>query len=392
MDLAKKYIKEHPIECFFFSEFHHKQGPKITYQYPLGCITKNSSLLEAVINYVIPKPDLQDKLITVNAVGKKVIGCPVCIDDPKYPRNQYMFNFGLVLDNVHKSSPCIPLIKKLSSYMTELELECYFVSNEKTKEEIPGLLKRIFTELNNEGSCSSSVRDTTTLYLKVFPPSTQPKPVHDHDVPILTVPKDYFKLDKWDLTTQQILPFIDGFKHVQKIAVLADVDAELTRICIQNLAFYEHVQLISIFQCSNVYITTAKLNQFRQNTEMQNECLAYVSRSGHQQPTLHDVMTLYCGLGPRVTLRKLCILFHEQITRVNEQKLIQYGLIHNLIRRINMYPVKVKSERSYNTQSDLHQYTDGLHSADEICCKLGCSHSELLAKLEHDKNIVICWK
>ena len=74
-----------------------------------------------------------------NAVGKKVIGCPVCINDRKYPRNDYVFNFGIVVDNAHKSSPYIPLIRKLSSYMTELEKECYFVSNETTQAAIPGL-------------------------------------------------------------------------------------------------------------------------------------------------------------------------------------------------------------------------------------------------------------
>jgi len=71
-------------------------------------------------------------------VGKKVIGCPVSISDTKYPRNEYVFNFGIVTDNAHKSSPWIPLIRKLSSYMTELEKECYFVSNEATQAKIPG--------------------------------------------------------------------------------------------------------------------------------------------------------------------------------------------------------------------------------------------------------------
>uniref|UniRef100_H2YTV6 Nitrogen permease regulator 2-like protein n=1 Tax=Ciona savignyi TaxID=51511 RepID=H2YTV6_CIOSA len=392
MNITKEYMKKHPIECFFFSEFHHKQGPKITYQYPLGSINRESSLLEAAINYIIPKPDLQDKLITVNAVGKKVIGCPVCINDPKYPRNQYMFNFGMVLDNVHKSSPCIPLIKKLASYMTELELESYFVSNEKSKEKIPGLLEQIFTELNNEGSCCIPVTEATSLYLKVFPPTVAPSHVYDHHVPILTVPKDSIILSEWDLTTQQILPFIDGFRHVQKIGVLADVDVDLAKICIQNLAFYKHVRLISIFQYSNVYITTAKLNKFWEDTTMQHACLDYVSRSGHQKPTLHDVMTLYCGLAPRITLRDLCNMFQDQITRVNEQRLIEYGLIHGLIRRINMFPVRLKSDRVSLPQSDVRRYTDGLHSAEEICCKLGSSHSELLAKLEMDRDIVTCWK
>jgi len=42
------------------------------------------------------------------------------------------------MDKAHKSSPCIPLVRKLASYMIEVEKEDYFVSNEETKQKIPG--------------------------------------------------------------------------------------------------------------------------------------------------------------------------------------------------------------------------------------------------------------
>ena len=29
---AEKYVLEHPIECIFFSEFHHTQGSRITFE------------------------------------------------------------------------------------------------------------------------------------------------------------------------------------------------------------------------------------------------------------------------------------------------------------------------------------------------------------------------
>ena len=32
LNLVKLYVQQHPIECMFFSEFHHVQGPKITFQ------------------------------------------------------------------------------------------------------------------------------------------------------------------------------------------------------------------------------------------------------------------------------------------------------------------------------------------------------------------------
>ena len=37
------------------------------------------------------------------------------------------------------------------------------------------------------------------------------------------------------LCSAQILPYIDGFRHVQKISAEADVELNLVRIAIQNL-------------------------------------------------------------------------------------------------------------------------------------------------------------
>lgn len=59
----------------------------------------------------------------------------------------------------------------------------------------------------------------------------------------------------------QILPYIDGFRHIQKIAAFADVDPGLTRLCIRDLVFYGVVELISIFQYSNTYTTTPDLSK-----------------------------------------------------------------------------------------------------------------------------------
>ena len=62
----------------------------------------------------------------------------------------------------------------------------------------------MFVELNSEGMCATPVNDWTTIYLKVFPPTKQPLTVNNHDVPILTFPKEDIDLSDWDLTTQQV--------------------------------------------------------------------------------------------------------------------------------------------------------------------------------------------
>lgn len=109
------------IECIFFSEFHPTLGPKITYQVPEEYISRE--LFDTVQVYIITKPELQNKLITVTAMGKKLIGCPVCIEHKKYSRNALLFNLGLVCDARTKTCALEPIVKKLSGYLTTLEVK-----------------------------------------------------------------------------------------------------------------------------------------------------------------------------------------------------------------------------------------------------------------------------
>ena len=67
-----------------------------------------------------------------------------------------------------------------------------------------GLLEKMYIDLNTAGCCTIPVTKATTIYLKIFPPSVDPPVVHDHDVPILTIPKQDIDLTDWDLTTQQV--------------------------------------------------------------------------------------------------------------------------------------------------------------------------------------------
>lgn len=81
----------------------------------------------------------------------------------------------------------------------------------------------------------SLLEGTMTSHLKVVKLASEPKPVFDHQVPIFLENKEEFQNDQWDLTTQQVLPYIDGFNHVARIAVEADVENNLVKSCVQNL-------------------------------------------------------------------------------------------------------------------------------------------------------------
>jgi hypothetical protein len=52
----------------------------------------------------------------------------------------------------------------------------------------------------------------------------------------------------WDLALQEILPFMDGLRHVKRIAADSNVDIELVRACVRQLLFYRCASLIDIFQ------------------------------------------------------------------------------------------------------------------------------------------------
>ncbi|XP_041047978.1 GATOR complex protein NPRL2 isoform X3 [Carcharodon carcharias] len=350
------------IECVFFSEFHPTLGPKITFQVPEEYISRE--LFDTVQVYIITKPELQNKLITVTAMDKKLIGCPVCIEHKKYVRNALLFNLGFVCDAKAKTCSLEPIVKKLAGYLTTLELESGFISNEDSKQKLVPLMTIILEELNAHGECSLPIdfycggRGLSGCFLQSRS------------------------------MVNKILPYIDGFRHIQKISAEADVELNLVRIAVQNLLYYGVVTLVPIFQYSNVYCPTPRVQDLVDDKSLQEECLAYVTKPGPKRASLRDVFQLYCGLSPGTTARDLCSRYAQQLQQVDERKLIQFGLMKGLIRRLHKYPVKInRDERSRPPRL----YT-GSHSYDEICCKTGISYKELDERLENDSNIIVCWK
>ncbi|XP_041047977.1 GATOR complex protein NPRL2 isoform X2 [Carcharodon carcharias] len=368
------------IECVFFSEFHPTLGPKITFQVPEEYISRE--LFDTVQVYIITKPELQNKLITVTAMDKKLIGCPVCIEHKKYVRNALLFNLGFVCDAKAKTCSLEPIVKKLAGYLTTLELESGFISNEDSKQKLVPLMTIILEELNAHGECSLPIGTVSQN--------------RQHQDQVLDLSSFWVdgsgwvkgRLDHSECGKRQILPYIDGFRHIQKISAEADVELNLVRIAVQNLLYYGVVTLVPIFQYSNVYCPTPRVQDLVDDKSLQEECLAYVTKPGPKRASLRDVFQLYCGLSPGTTARDLCSRYAQQLQQVDERKLIQFGLMKGLIRRLHKYPVKInRDERSRPPRL----YT-GSHSYDEICCKTGISYKELDERLENDSNIIVCWK
>ncbi|XP_071523513.1 GATOR1 complex protein NPRL2 isoform X2 [Panulirus ornatus] len=473
--MTEEFGKEGPIRSIFLSEFHHIAGPKILYQYPEKYVTKE--VFDAVSVFIIPKPQILKRIITVNVLGVKITGYPNEIKNPKYARNALIFNLCFVCDSTARTVHYEPAVKKLSEYLENLEQENGFLSNEDSREQIPDMLKHILEELNATGKCTvtitlseqklsvnenserkggdkgerrpsllnerrhqvtegkitydgherrlSMITDqrqvdsafkgfrkqsyseakirrnsadsstTSVLHLKVVGVWPDPPRVLDHHVPVLISERVYSRGDHWDLTTQQILPYIDGFAHIAKIAAAADVENNLVKACVENLLYYDQVQLLPIFQYSNIYTVTSGIQKLYEDRDLQEECQRAVCKHCSTQPQQSHILMLYCSMTYGVTVRDLCIRFNPQALNIDERKLIQFGLQNGLIRRLHCYPILLPSEDPHHTptkQSAIHTMCNGLHSYDEICCKFGLTFRELNDKIERDPNILILWK
>jgi hypothetical protein len=312
----------------------------------------------------------------------KILGFPVRIDDKKYPRNAYHFNLCLVCDSNVRTVHYEPVVTKLSDYLVAMEIESSFLSDGKTSTKLAPMLKQVTEELNTRGECALTEGPNAT-HLKVVHIRSDPLPVADHQVPVFI---KQLPNQQWDLTTQQVTPYIDGFNHVARIATLSDVENNLVKACVQNLVYYGVVALVPLFQYGNVYCTTPQLKLLAHDVNLQNRCLRYVAVSQRHLPNFRDVFRMFAAMTRGTTIRDLCLRFGPSNLRINERKLVQFGVLEGLIRRVHKYPLLL------NESSDLQKSLSGVANLDEICCATGVTTQQLEDQLERDHNVVLLWK
>jgi hypothetical protein len=390
-----------PIESILYCEFHTTAGPMIVYQMPQSYVTKEQ--FDSISNYLIPKPELERRLQTVNALGLKVIGYPIGIDNARYPRNRLIFNVCFVCRPHMRTFHYEPLVKKLNKYFEELELECQFLTSLTSRPKIPSILEDIRVKLNEFKACILEMTSSTTINLKIVKVHPDPEEVLDEQVPVLLIARNLLRPSRWDLTTQQILPYIDGFKHILRIAIEADVEVSLVKACIQNLIYYGIVKLIPIFQYSNSYLPTQRLVELYENEELQQECIRYVSRPGScdNSPSFRSIFKIFCNMNYGITIRDLCLQFNPSSLNIDEKRLIRFGLMKGLIRRIHRYPILMEDGEpsDANISSTIScintNLFDGDHNYDQICCKVAkqnLSVKELNDDVERRDDILLIHK
>ncbi|CCH42515.1 Nitrogen permease regulator 2 [Wickerhamomyces ciferrii] len=363
---VKLPIRFSPIEAIFYTVFHPTEGTKVSQQVPLGSIvtpakTTSDVLNEPLIdfglvkNYVIPKPQLCNRLISLKVGNYRIIGYPVNTIAPYYARNSFSFNLCFVFKYGSDTTPYESSIKRLGQMFKNLEEQYQLFSRKERdhlyfKDEnrntstntsagltsgtnskdgrvnstavdnnsddvnkltsitylqilndlnndidsstplgivhregytikldsIESLIQQIYQDLNNYSECLIPIDSGNSVDIKLFPLLPPPPKLSQEDVPISTVRLESMVDLNWDPTMLKILPFINGVNSIKKISSLANADYWIVKQCIQHLIYYKCIIIIDIFQFSNIYAPTSDIDLFLKDSNMANECQAYV--------------------------------------------------------------------------------------------------------------------
>lgn len=310
-----------PIHTIVYAVFHPTEGTKIRYEFPPGNLENHNINFDTIKNYIIPKPQLCHKLLTLKYKNYRIASYPVTVNSPIYARNFFSFNFVFVFQYDCETSPYEPAIARLGKMFKVLEEQNLILSKAekdpvfyqhgpegvpqdvKAKSEkgtlnvsrtqsnvrdehtescdnefsLEDLVLRVYQDLNNYSECLIPIDDGNAVDIKIFPMMTPPKSsVSLEDVPVSTVNLKKVIDVNWDPTMLKIVPYIDGLNCVSKIAKLSDSAPELVVECVMHLIYYDCVFLADIFQFSNIYAPTSSLRLFLTDITLSTECQSHV--------------------------------------------------------------------------------------------------------------------
>ncbi|KAI1463180.1 nitrogen permease regulator 2 [Daldinia caldariorum] len=289
------------IQGIFYARFLPQEGTKIVAQSPPGCIVATTYTphlkpplvdFDIIQEYIIPRKAFFNRFMTVNSPDNKysVLLFPVSIPSEIYHRNEFIFNFGLVVESDVDHIPYEKLVRRLAVTFAEMERQHGYLSSDGRagdgihddggRRPIESLLEIVKEDLNNYGECMIPVDDANTLNMKLFPYHPPPPPVRGWHVPVPKMKLADIVDPTWDLTLQKIIPHLDGVNDVRRIAWLADVSLPLTQIALQHLLYYDTILLLDMFFFGSCYAPRPGIHDFVVNRDgIVDECAGYVCLS-----------------------------------------------------------------------------------------------------------------
>jgi len=436
--------KRGQINAIIYSEFDNTLGPRIVEQVPTGFLS--AEVFDSMSDFFIAGRDPCHKMTQLTLDGTLYLSYPVCIEDVKYYRNAFFFNVAFALTpTADDTTTYEQVLHKLACCLEVLELESEFLFKQRSdglSNDLGFILKKIFFQLNEANDCGVAANDANKINLKIMPTFTDPPVIFDHEVPVRIQDIDSLVSKEWDLTIQEVLPFVDGVSYVKRIAQRTTsrnaVEPELAKKCIQQLAYHRLVLMIDIFQFSNVYVPTKRIGELYTNTTLQQACCKYIMLQKDQTtPEISFVFRLYAKLQRGVRLSLFCQTWRLIAKNIDPRRFITFGVVNGLIRRVHKYPIvrpkrmgthawgtteaassvsmdPITEENRYligwewdmvSTDKSMRQTAyrdqggtalpknsiqfDGTHSYDEICCRIGKSYADLDADIRAAPECVV---
>ena len=346
-----------PLECIFFAEFDTIVGPALTCQSPPTFLTP--AIFDLISPFIITAPELTHKLITLTlslpSTTLTILSYPVALDHPKYPRNSLLFNVAFAFTGRASPShrPYHPVLRKLASYIETLEVESEFLFRPETKARLPALIASIWQQLSQYGQCEVLANPANRIYLRLYPQLPRPPALRAWDVPVLLRPLGVGEGQAgggWDLTFRALIPFIDSASTLSLIAHRSTVPLPHVRRCVELLMAHQAVTVVDPFQWSNGYAPGVGLGVLYKGEAMRREGAEYVGGV-----TGAELMRLYGGMrrGEDVEgfMRREGLHLRPE---VDVRRLVVFGMMHQLIRRVQVFPIVERGGLS------------GQHSADEV--------------------------
>ena len=151
-------------------------GPKIVAQSPPGCITAvgdgttatRAPLIDFDVlqEYIIPRQAFCNRYVTIDSPDGKysILGYPIVIPHSKYMRNEFIFNFGLLVEADVDHVPYERVVRRLATTFSEMEKQNEYLSQGEARPDdggeqlagrrpIESLLEIVKEDLNNYGEC-----------------------------------------------------------------------------------------------------------------------------------------------------------------------------------------------------------------------------------------------
>ncbi|KAI9171639.1 Nitrogen permease regulator [Paramyrothecium foliicola] len=398
------------IQGIFYARFFPQEGPNVVAQSPPGCITPSETSTRSPLidfdvlqEYIIPRQAFCNRYVTINSPDGKyaILGYPVVIANTKYLRNEFIFNFGLLVDADADQIPYERVVRRLASTFAEMEKQNEYLSQSEAKTDdegarrpIESLLEIVKEDLNNYGECMIPVDEANTINMKLFPFHPQPPVVKGWHVPVAKTKFSEIVDPTWDLTLQKVITHIDGVSDVRRIAHAASVSLDLTKTAIRHLLYYDTVLLLDIFFFGSCYAARPGIHDFIRNVDgMVDECAGYVSHGRGRVSNFH-LIKLMTSFTPGRSVKEWIMASQEAgfdvLNYVDVRRFVQFGVIKGCLYRVQRYVVSkqylaaLASGQSHPVAGGdpLQKYTDGCHHFDQIVAEQNLSNPEIIDKLK----------